>query len=36
MRTHIDYLVLGRFLLDKREQPEWEELSEWREEFQLD
>jgi carbamoyltransferase len=36
MRTHIDYLVLGPFLLDKREQPEWEELTEWREEFQLD
>jgi carbamoyltransferase len=36
MRTHIDYLVLGPFLLDKKEQPEWEELTEWREEFQLD
>ncbi len=36
MRTHIDYLVLGPFMLDKREQPEWEELTEWRDEFQLD
>lgn len=36
MRTHIDYLVLGPFLLDKTEQPEWEEFTEWREEFQLD
>jgi carbamoyltransferase len=36
MRTDIDYLVLGPFLLDKRDQPEWEELTEWREEFQLD
>ena len=36
MRTQIDYLVLGPFILDKREQPEWEELEDWREEFQLD
>jgi carbamoyltransferase len=36
MRTQIDYLVLGPFMLDKREQPEWEELGDWREEFQLD
>ncbi len=36
MRTHIDYLVLGSYLLDKREQPEWEELEDWRQEFQLD
>ncbi|UCG85408.1 MAG: carbamoyltransferase [Gemmatimonadota bacterium] len=36
MRTHIDYLVLGPYMLDKREQPAWEELTDWREEFQLD
>jgi carbamoyltransferase len=36
MRTHIDYLVLGPYMLDKQEQPEWEELEDWREEFQLD
>jgi carbamoyltransferase len=36
MRTHIDYLVLGPFMLDKRRQPEWEEAGDWREEFQLD
>ena len=36
MRTGIDYLVLGPFLLDKRDQPEWKEDSEWRSEFQLD
>jgi carbamoyltransferase len=36
MRTHIDYLVLGSFLLDKREQPEWKEAKDWRSEFQLD
>jgi carbamoyltransferase len=36
MRTHIDYLVLGPFLLDKAQQPKWEEKSDWRTEFQLD
>jgi carbamoyltransferase len=36
MRTHIDYLVLGPYILDKQEQPEWEELEDWRQEFQLD
>jgi carbamoyltransferase len=36
MRTHIDYLVVGSFLLSKADQPEWEEEGDWREEFQLD
>jgi len=36
MRTHIDHLVLGPFLLDKTAQPEWKETSDWRKEFQLD
>jgi carbamoyltransferase len=36
MRTHIDYLVLGNFLLDKTAQPEWKETSDWRTQFQLD
>jgi carbamoyltransferase len=36
MRTHIDYLVLGQFLLDKKDQPEWKETGNWRTEFQLD
>ena len=36
MRTHIDYLVLGPYLLAKTEQPSWEEKSDWRMEFQLD
>jgi carbamoyltransferase len=36
MRTHIDILVLGPFLLEKDRQPEWEETSDWRREFQLD
>ena len=36
MRTHIDYLVLGPFLLDKTRQPAWEEKADWKSEFQLD
>lgn len=36
MRTHIDFLVLGPFLLDKTQQPEWKEISDWKQEFQLD
>jgi carbamoyltransferase len=36
MRTHIDYLVLGPFLLDKTAQPKWEEKEDWRKKFQLD
>jgi carbamoyltransferase len=36
MRTHIDYLVVGRYLLAKDDQPEWSEEGDWREQFQLD
>jgi carbamoyltransferase len=36
MRTHIDHLVLGPFLLNKGEQPEWKETQAWQKEFQLD
>jgi carbamoyltransferase len=36
MRTDIDYLVLGPFLLDKKTQPAWKEQGDWRQEFQLD
>ena len=36
MRTEMDYLVLGDFLLDKKAQPEWGEQDDWREEFALD
>ena len=36
MRTHIDYLVLGPYLLGKETQPEWEESGDWRKEFVLD
>jgi carbamoyltransferase len=36
MRTHIDCLVLGPFVLNKEDQPEWQESGDWRNEFQLD
>ena len=36
MRTGIDFLVIGPFLLDKNDQPEWTEGEAWRSEFQLD
>jgi carbamoyltransferase len=36
MRTNIDYLVLGQFLLEKTKQPAGEETAEWQQEFQLD
>lgn len=36
MRTDMDYLVLGTFVLDKTTQPEWKEEGDWRDEFQLD
>jgi carbamoyltransferase len=36
MRTNIDYLVLGPFLLDKATQPVWKESDAWKQEFQLD
>jgi len=36
MRTEMDYLVLGPFLLEKTAQPRLEEKGDWRQEFQLD
>ena len=36
MRTEMDYLVLGNFIFDKKEQPKWEEKKDWREEYGLD
>jgi carbamoyltransferase len=36
MRTEMDYLVLGPFLLEKKAQPALEEKGDWRQEFQLD
>ena len=36
MRTEMDYLVIGNYLLSKRQQPEWKESCDWRKEFALD
>lgn len=36
MRTNMDYLVLGDYLLTKTEQSEFVETIDWREEFELD
>jgi carbamoyltransferase len=36
MRTGIDILVLDNFVLQKKEQPEWKESTNWKEEFGLD
>jgi carbamoyltransferase len=36
MRTEMDYLVLGNYVLDKKEQPEFAEAGNWRAEFKLD
>jgi carbamoyltransferase len=36
MRTAIDYLVLGPYVLDKREQPTWNEDQQWRQDLVLD
>lgn len=36
MRTNMDYLCIGSFLLDKKEQKEWEEKDDWKQEFELD
>jgi carbamoyltransferase len=36
MRTNIDLLVLGPFVLEKANQPQWKETQQWQREFQLD
>ncbi len=36
MRTRMDCLVMGNFLLDKKDQPEWEEEVDWQKEFPPD
>ena len=36
MRTKMDYLSMGSFLLDKTAQEVWPEEDDWREEFDLD
>jgi carbamoyltransferase len=36
MRTEMDYLVIGDYLFNKSEQPEWHEKDNWKNEFALD
>ncbi len=36
MRTDMDYLVLGNFIIDKSKQPELKNDSDWKKEFELD
>lgn len=36
MRTEMDWLVLGPFILDKKRQPAWTEKKNWREDYVLD
>ncbi len=36
MRTEMDYLVLGSFLLDKKDQPEFKDKADWRKDYVLD
>ena len=36
MRTEMDYLVVGNFIFSKKQQPEWLEKDNWKEEFVLD
>ncbi len=36
MRTEMDYLVLGEYILDKKQQPPWQEKANWRQDYVLD
>jgi hypothetical protein len=36
MRTRMDYLVMGSFLLDKTKQQTPKEDDSWKQEFELD
>ena len=36
MRTEMDYLVLGSFVLDKKAQPEWMDKADWRNDYKMD
>ena len=36
MRTEMDYLVMGDYLLDKKQQPEFNDDIDWQEKFELD
>ena len=36
MRTEMDYLVIGNFILEKDNQPKYMETTDWKKEYQLD
>jgi carbamoyltransferase len=36
MRTHIDHLVLGNFILDKKDQPAFADTENWKTTYELD
>lgn len=36
MRTEMDYLIMGNYLLDKKEQKNFEDTIDWKKEFELD
>jgi carbamoyltransferase len=36
MRTEMDYLVIGNFIFDKKQQPVWIQKDNWKEEFAPD
>jgi carbamoyltransferase len=36
MRTEMDYLVVGNYIFEKKQQPAWTEKDNWKEEFTLD
>ena len=36
MRTEMDFLVVGDYLFDKKDQPPLSETDDWRKEFKLD
>jgi carbamoyltransferase len=36
MRTEMDYLVVGNYVFEKKQQPEWLEKDDWKVEFTLD
>lgn len=36
MRTEMDFLVIGNFVFEKKQQPAWQEKDNWKEEFTLD
>ncbi|MCB1166302.1 MAG: carbamoyltransferase [Leptospiraceae bacterium] len=36
MRTNMDYLVIENIILNKKDQPDWKEHTDWQSEFELD